>query len=130
MIIVTDTSALIAVAADEATKPRLIAATRGADLVAPESIPAEVGNALSSMLKRKRITRGDADRVLAAYHTIPVQLVPFNLGRALDIAHQSDIYAYDAYVLDCALAGNAPLLSLDRGQREAARQLGITLHRY
>ena len=130
MTIVADTSAVLSVAADEPTKPALIEATRGADLVAPASLPAEVGNALSAMFKRRRITLAEAQSVLAAYHRIPIRLLDLDLGRAVDLADRLGVYAYDAYVLDCAASQSAPLLSLDGGQREAARRAGITLHPY
>src|SRR5437763_8514880 len=54
MDIVADTSAIIAVIANEPEKSALVAHTQGADLFAPLSIPWEVGNAFSAMLKRQR----------------------------------------------------------------------------
>ncbi len=128
MLLAADTSAVLAVAADEPTKPALVAATRGADLLAPASLSAEVGNALSAMLKRDRITLAEAERVLEAYRSIPLRLLDVDLGRALALSDRLGIYAYDAYVLDCALSHGIPLLSLDRGQREAAWQAGVSLH--
>ena len=130
MCIVVGTSAVLSVAAAEPTRAALVDATRGADLVAPASLPVEVGNALSAMFKRGRIALADAERVLAAYRSIPIQLVDVDLTRAVELSHRLGMYAYDAYVLDCALAQDAPLLSLDGGQREAARQIGVSLHPY
>jgi predicted nucleic acid-binding protein len=43
----------------------------------------------------------------------------------VDLAVEHRIYAYDAYVLDCARRYRTPLLSLDRPQCEVARGLGI-----
>ena len=40
-------------------------------------------------------------------------------------AHDHGIYAYDAYVLECARRYATPLLSLDAPQCELARKLGI-----
>ena len=37
------------------------------------------------------------------------------------------MYAYDAYFLDCAARRAAPLLTLDRGLKRAAKAAGITL---
>lgn len=128
MLITVDTSAVLAVAADEPTKPALIQATRGADLIAPASLWSEVGNALSAMFKRGRITPEAAERVLASAHTIPIRLVDLDVSRAVALAARLDVYAYDAYVIDCALSQQAPLLSLDRGQRAAAERAGVALH--
>jgi hypothetical protein len=56
MDIVVDTSALIAVIANEPEKPTLVELTSGADLIAPGSVHFEIGNAFSAMLRRRRIT--------------------------------------------------------------------------
>ena len=56
MRLAVDTSVIIAVIGNEPEKPALIAATQGYDLVAPRSLPWELGNAFSAMLKRNRIT--------------------------------------------------------------------------
>lgn len=41
------------------------------------------------------------------------------------MADEFGIYAYDAYMLECALRYRTPLLSLDRSQCEVARTLDI-----
>ncbi|WP_412063245.1 type II toxin-antitoxin system VapC family toxin [Rubrivirga sp. IMCC45206] len=128
MVLAVDTSVVLAVAVGEATAPALAAATRGAELIAPASLPAEIGNALSAMLKRNRISPADAERVLAAYREIPIELVDIDFDRSVRLAARLGMYAYDAYVLDCALARDVPLLSLDGGQRQAARRARILLH--
>jgi predicted nucleic acid-binding protein len=130
LLLTVDTSVLIAVAADEPHKPALIEAARGADLVGPASVPAEIGNALSAMFKRGRISLEEARRVLAAYQSIPIRLIDLDLGRAVALAKRLGIYAYDAYVIDCALSLDSPLLSLDGGQREAAQRAGVRLHAF
>lgn len=79
------------------------------------------------MLKRHRITLADAHAVLASFQRIPIRTMDLDLSRALEISDQFNIYAYDAYVLTCAMNSDTPLLSLDEGQREAARRVGITL---
>ncbi|MCA1732858.1 MAG: type II toxin-antitoxin system VapC family toxin [Acidobacteria bacterium] len=37
------------------------------------------------------------------------------------------LYAYDGYVLACAERQRAPLLTLDRGMKSAAKKSGIAL---
>ena len=128
MLLALDTSAVLAVAAGEPNKPALIEASRGADLLAPDSLSAEVGNALSAMFKRKRITLAEANRVLETFHAIPIRLVAVDLSRAVALAADLGIYAYDAYVIDCARSEGAPLLSLDGGQKAAATRAGVRLH--
>ncbi len=123
--IVIDASAIIAVIVDEPRKAGLIAATAGADLVAPESIPWEIGNAFSAMLKRRRVTVEQAVRAVQIYGSIPIRLVSVDLADALRLSDHLGIYAYDAYLLCCAQRMKAPLLSLDAALVSAAQALGI-----
>lgn len=41
------------------------------------------------------------------------------------LAEELDIYAYDAFILECARKYRTPLLSLDGPQRRIAIELGI-----
>jgi predicted nucleic acid-binding protein len=43
---------------------------------------------------------------------------------ALSIAGKTNTYAYDAYLLDCALRHSAPLLTLDRPLKRGQRYGG------
>jgi predicted nucleic acid-binding protein len=127
MDIVIDTSALIAVLVGEPEKSKIVAATSGQTLIGPASIPWEVGNAFSAMMKQKRIGVEEAHRALAIFNTLPLRYVPADLFRALSIAHQTGLYAYDAYFLDCALRHVAPLLTLDGALRAAAAKMNVKL---
>ncbi len=124
MELVVDTSVIIAVLTSEPERAVLVEETRGADLVAPESVHWEVGNALGAMLRRKRIAIEQAFGVLDLYHQIPLRLVEVDIGAALEIADRHGIYAYDAYVIAAALRQRCALLALDRGLLRAARASG------
>ncbi len=124
MNITIDTSAIIAVITNEAHREQLIDATREADLMAPSSVHWEIGNAFSAMFKQRRITRQHAEAAVHAYGEIPLQLVDVSLAAALTLAHDLDIYAYDAYVIRCALRHRCPVLTLDAGLRVAALDAG------
>ncbi len=124
MDIVVDTSVIIAVITDEAQKPRLVELTAAARLLAPLSVHWEIGNAFSAMLKRKRITAAQAQAAVAVYRIIPIRFVDVSLADALALAERLGIYAYDAYLIMCALDQKCPLLSLDGGLIYAARQAG------
>lgn len=123
--IVIDTSVIIAVIANEPEKPSLIALTSGANLLAPASVPWEIGNAFSAMLKRKRITITQAQQALKAYQQISIRFIEVELSEALLLAVQLGIYAYDAYILRCALRLRYPVLTLDQGLSEAAKRAGV-----
>ena len=125
MQLVVDTSVLIAVIADEPEKAALIAATRGTTLIAPASCHWEIGNAFSAMLKRQRITLDEAQQALAVYRQIPIRLLDVDLAEALAVAARLSIYAYDAYLIVCALNQQCGLLTLDGGLRHAAQQVGV-----
>jgi predicted nucleic acid-binding protein len=127
MLIVVDTSVIIAVILNEASKPALVQATTGADLIAPTSLHWEIGNALSALFKRKRITLSEAQQALLEYQQIPLRFIDVSLDDALTIAEHHAIYAYDAYLIACARLHTAPLLTLDNGLRTAAQAAGITI---
>ncbi|MFO7897766.1 MAG: type II toxin-antitoxin system VapC family toxin [Planctomycetota bacterium] len=120
-----DTSALIAVIVGEPERDRIIQLTGGHSLLGPGSIPWEVGNAFSAMLKQERTSLEEVQRGLDAFESVPVRYLPVDLPHALSLANRANLYAYDAYVLDCALRHRAPLLTLDRALRSAAEQLRV-----
>ena len=107
MNLVIDTSVIIAVITNENHKSQLIMLSKGADLLAPSSMPWEIGNAFSAMFKRNRITLKQATGALAAYNQIPIRFYDVSLSTALDLARRLNVYAYDAYVIVCAL-GSSP----------------------
>lgn len=125
MDIVIDTSVIVAVIANEPVKSALIAVTTGANLLAPASVPWEIGNAFSAMLKRQRVTLAQVQKAVAVYHKISIRLVEIDLSEALVLADQLGIYAYDAYVLRCALRMRCPLLTLDQGLLAAAKRAQV-----
>lgn len=127
MKVVVDTSAIIAVILGEAHRDRIIRQTEGADLIAPETLHWEVGNAFSAMFKRDRLRVEVALRAIERYNDIPIQVVEVTLDEAIRVADRHDLYAYDAYMLVAAKRHQAPLLTLDGGLQEAARQSGTDL---
>lgn len=125
MRIVIDTSAVIAVIADEPEKARLIELTTGATIVVPPSVKWEVGNAFSAMLKRSRLTLEQALDAIDVYHSISMETVEINLKDAIRLAGKYNIYAYDAYILQCAIEYELPLISLDKDLIEIAKRENI-----
>lgn len=125
MNIVVDTSVIIAVITNEAQKARLVAQTQGADLFAPRSLHWEIGNAFSAMLKRQRITVEQAKTAVQIYQQMPLNLMEIDLVQAVDLSSQFDIYAYDAYIIACAINLNCSLLSLDAGLIRAAKAADV-----
>ncbi len=127
MDIVVDTSVIVAVVLNEPPKMQLIEKTSDTTLYAPASLHWEIGNAFSAILKRKRMTLKEIEKAIQAYHQIPLRHVEITLEDAIRLANRLNIYAYDAYVIVCALTHNAPLLTLDRGLVHAAQLAGVTV---
>ena len=124
MNIVVDTSVIISVVTNEKHKHRIVEVTKGADLVAPASLHWEMGNAFSAMFKRKKMTSSQAKRALRSYETIAIRFCDVELEAAIDLAARLNIYAYDAYVIQCSLAQRSPILTLDRTLCRAALKAG------
>lgn len=127
---VIDTSALLAVLLEEPERPALIAATAGAVLVAPGSLPWEVGNALVAAVRRRRLTPSEADRAWVAYEAVPLRLAEVDTRRAIAAGLSLGLYAYDAYMLELARQRGLPLLTLDQRLGGAALASGLTLVEY
>ena len=92
MKIVAATNTFIAVALNEPEKDMIIRLTEGYDLIAPEVLPFEIGNALTAMMKRNAL---EADEVILAWDMvqhIQVDLRRIDIRAALNIATQYNIY--------------------------------------
>ena len=127
--LVIDTSALLAVLLNEPARPALIKATEACDLVGAPTLPWEVGNALVAGFRRRRLSASQVRQAWTGYAAVPIRLAEIDIERALAIALETGLYAYDAYVLETARAERLPVLTLDRPLEEAARRLGLNIKR-
>ena len=75
------------------------------------------------MLRHERISVEQAIQAVKLYQQIPIRFVEVELEESLKIAEALGIYAYDAYLIRCALKYKAPLISLDRNLVKAAREM-------
>ena len=125
MDLTVDASVIMAVILNEPSKPKLLETTQGAELLSAPSLPWEVGNALSPLFKRRRSDLAQPELALKSYRQIPIRLPPLEIEGSVALAEQYAVYAYDAYVIECARRYQTSLLSLDRRQCEVARAEGI-----
>jgi predicted nucleic acid-binding protein len=125
MKIVVDTNIFLAVVLNEPEKKRIVELTADAAAVAPTILPYEIGNALSAIVKRRKLSAQEALKAEKLLADIPVRLIEPDIGASLQIAFEYNIYAYDAYFLECARKLSCPLLTLDRRMLGVAGQLGI-----
>ena len=125
MKFVVDASVIIAVIANEPEKDQLIEITEGADLLAPASVHWEIGNAFSSMIKRGRVSLEQAFEAIEIYRKIPIRYTVVELENSLAIVSKYGIYAYDAYLLRCAIKYNTALITLDRKLAQVGQEMNI-----
>ena len=125
MTFVVDASILLAVLTSEPERPKIIELTRDVDLIAPASVHWEIGNALSSMLKRGRITLLQAESILKNYEKIPIRFVEVSLHESIRISADRKIYAYDAFLIACARDQRCRLISLDKALLQASKDSGV-----
>ena len=127
MKIIADTNTFIAVALNEPEKDKIIGLTEGHDLLAPEVLPFEIGNALTAMMKKNTLEKEEIEAAWDIVQQIPVDLRPTDIKYALRIAIEYNLYAYDAYFLECAQNLRSPLLTLDIGMQRVAWEMDITI---
>ena len=127
MKIIADTNTFIAVALNEPEKGKIIQLTEGHELIAPDVLPFEIGNALTAMMKKNFLRKEEVETAWEIVQQIPVDLRHTDIKSALSLAIKFNLYAYDSYFLKCAENLNCPLLTLDLGMQWVAREMGITI---
>jgi predicted nucleic acid-binding protein len=90
MDIIVDTNVFLAVSLNGPEKPRILQLTTEASIIAPEILPYEIGNALSAMVKRKKLTDKEALKAESACSQIPVRLVSVEIHASLLIEYVAD----------------------------------------
>ncbi|MDR0811270.1 MAG: type II toxin-antitoxin system VapC family toxin [Paludibacter sp.] len=127
MKIIADTNVYLAVILNESEKQSIINHTKNAELVSSKVLPYEIGNALSAMYKRKRLSKEQILISFENFNNVEYYLETVDMVNALNIACAFNIYAYDAYYLELAIRLKLPLLTLDNKMKEVAQALNITL---
>jgi len=125
MEIVSDASSFLAVVLGEESREWVIERTSDYGVVSPEVLPYEIANALIALRKKGRITDREALKAFVISQRIPVKLLPVKIYDAMKIALRFNIYAYDAFYLQCCLETKLPLISLDLRMCEVAKSLAI-----
>lgn len=69
----------------------------------------------------------EAHQSLAIFQDIPIRYVRIDHAQVLTLAQKTNMYASDAYFMDCAIRHSAPLLTLDRKLLTAAKTLEIEI---
>ncbi|MBI5182193.1 MAG: type II toxin-antitoxin system VapC family toxin [Nitrospirae bacterium] len=125
MEIVADASAFLAVVLNESDRDWIIHKTTGESIISPEILPYEIGNALIAVKRKGRLNDREILRAFDLSQRIAVRLVSVKIHDAMKIALRFNIYAYDAYYLQCCIENKLPLISLDDRMCDIAENLGI-----
>ena len=125
MEIVADASAFLAVVLNESNRDWIIQKTAGKGIVSPEILPYEIGNALIAVKRKGRLNDREILRAFDLSQRIAVRLVSVKIHEAIKIAARFNIYAYDAYYLQCCIENKLSLISLDDRMCDIAGSLGI-----
>jgi len=97
------------------------------DLIAPELIVAEVGNALWLYCQRRHLTPEEADAILErlpAYFSDLAALHPL-AGDALRLARESDHPIYDCFYVALAQREGTAVVTMDRDLARIAQPAGV-----
>jgi len=93
MLIVVDTSVIIAVITNEKHKNELIEQTIGTNLISPPSLHWEICHAFSAMFKRNKITLNQAKSAINYYLKIPIRFIDIDLKNVLNISKENNIFS-------------------------------------
>ena len=127
MEMMIDANIIIAIILNESTKPQIIAATSGISLVSTEILPYEIVNALSSMYRRKKLTKDEVIGACSRVSLIPIRLEKIDLENSLEIVCKYSVFAYDAYYLDLAQRLSLPLLTFDKTMKRVGRDMKLNM---
>jgi len=122
-----DACAIMAVIVKEPERDLVIKLTQDAVMVSPNMVAYEIANALTKMMKKKVIEK---ERMINAYNyfkEIPVKTIEIDIEKALEIAWDYKIYAYDACYLEAAKRLNLPLLTFDGNMIKVGKELDIKI---
>jgi predicted nucleic acid-binding protein len=119
--------------ADETTETidALMLRVAGEGAVVPAIWRLEIANGLRSGIRRKRLTIGERDRLLADFIEMRIETDTETDRPAwlstIRLADRYDLTPYDASYLELSLRRSLPLASLDKVLRTAAVASGVTL---
>ncbi|HUG49473.1 MAG TPA: type II toxin-antitoxin system VapC family toxin [Terrimesophilobacter sp.] len=112
--IVVDASAIVDVLVGSPRSAELTAVMRDKTLIAPELLDVEVCSALARLERASTLTRAQADEALGLYLELPVRRISHRNLRHQAWSLRHAVRIADAFYLACAIALDAPLLTLDR----------------
>ena len=127
MEILLDASAIMAVIVYEPERENVIQFTKNAVIISPNLVSFEIANGLTRMMRKKIIDRENMINAFRYFKKIPIKPVEVDAEKALEIAWEYKIYAYDAYYLETAKRLMLPLLTFDSNMSRIGKEIGINI---
>jgi predicted nucleic acid-binding protein len=87
----------------------------------------EIENGLTKMVKKKVIEKERMINAFEYFERIPIKRIEIDMKRALEIAWDYKIYAYDACYLESAKRLDLPLLTFYGNMERIGKELGINI---
>ena len=122
-----DACAIMAVIVKEPERDLVIQLTKGAVMVSPNMVSYEIANALTKMMKKKVIEKERMINAFNYFKQIPIKNIEVDVKKALEIAWDYKIYAYDACYIEVSKRLNLPLLTFDSNMIKVGTELGINI---
>ena len=94
-------------------------------LVAPECLSYEVGNAVSKLINKGLITVVDGVAVYHELARIPIRFIEPDVSNSIVIAGESGCNAYEAYYVALAQQLSLPLFTLNENMKKIAISRGV-----
>lgn len=113
-MILVDASAIVEVITESPNSTRLLECFHGQDLIAPEIVDVEVCSAVARLERSGVVSRDDADLALGLYLEMPLHRVPHHDLMSVAWQKRHSVRIADAFYVACALAVDAPILTMDR----------------
>jgi len=127
MEIITDACAIMSVIVKEPERDLVIKLTQNAVILSPNMISYEIANALTKMMKKKVIEKERMINAFSYFKNIPIKTIEIDIKKALEIAWDYNIYAYDACYLEAAKRLNLPLLTFDGNMIKVGKEIGLNI---
>jgi predicted nucleic acid-binding protein len=127
MDVLLDASAIMAIILNEQNRDTVIMLTRNTTLFSPEVISFEIGNALVNLYRKQKILESELLEAYRNFTLIPIRNIKVDIGKALKIACNYKIYAYDAYYLEIASRLKIPLITFDESMKRVAFNLKVNI---
>jgi predicted nucleic acid-binding protein len=121
--LVCDASVLFKLLVDEADSARAKALMASAEVIVPELVYAEIGNAMRAYVRRTGISPGEAEGLLEVLDRAPLHVRPIRpyLPRALAIASMINHPVYDCVYLALGESLDVPVVTADSRFLSAVR---------